>query len=337
MGRMTRVWSHRVRPKLERLGMPLLSAVLFVAACSAIYEIMQEVDYGRLIDELTGLSAEQLGLAVLLTALSYTVLIGYDWSALRYIGQALPFRTVACAAFCGCAVANTVGVNLLSGGSVRFRVYIPAGLRALEVAQVTLFGMIAYGIGNFVLAALALTVNPELIARFVPFSAPLLHGLGQVGLIAFAALGALFVYFRAPIRVGRWHLRLPSPQLALAQLCFTLADIVFAGGCLYVLVGAPEVPLVAFLAVYSIATVAGMMSHVPGGLGVFESILLLAFHSLIPTESLAAALVLYRAVYHLLPLSIATLILGGQTFLERGGLAAVTRRRFGTELRPDRS
>ncbi len=304
--------------------MPLISATLFAVACNAIYEVAQEIDYQRFMRELTDLHAARLGLAVLLSAMSYAVLIGYDWSALRYIGRALSFRTIACAAFCGCAVANTVGVNLLSGGSVRFRIYVPAGLRAVEVAQVTLFGMIAYGIGNFVLAALALTVHPDLIARFVPLAPALLHDLGTLGLVAFTALGLLLLYRRQPLRAGRWQLRLPSPHLAMAQLFFTLADIVFAGGCLYLLLDAPEVPLVAFLAVYSIATVAGMVSHVPGGLGVFESILLLCFHALIATEALAAALLLYRAIYHLLPLSLATLVLAGQTLLERQRMATDT-------------
>lgn len=306
-----------MRNRLQRLAMPLLSTVLFAAACWAIYGIMQEVDYDRLLDELTDRSGARLGLAVLLTAMSYTVLIGYDWSALRYLRRPLPLHTVARAAFCGCAIANTVGVNLVSGGSVRYRIYIPAGLRAMEVAQVTLFGMIAYGISNAVMSALALALHPDLIARFLPLTSRLLQGVGVVGLLAFTVMSVIFVYRRAPLRVGPWQLRLPSPRLALAQLCFSLADIVFAGGCLYLLLDAPQVPFVGFLAVYSIATVAGMVSHVPGGLGVFESILLLCFHSLIPTESLAAALVLYRCVYHLLPLSLAMLLLAGQGLFER--------------------
>ncbi|MGH8532443.1 MAG: bifunctional lysylphosphatidylglycerol flippase/synthetase MprF, partial [Gammaproteobacteria bacterium] len=267
--------------------------------------------------EVRQLSPGQLGLALLLTAASYTVLIGYDWSALRYIGQAVAFRTVAFAAFCGCAIANTVGVNIVSGGSVRYRIYVPAGLGALDVAQVTLFGMVAYGIGNFVLGTAALTLHPDLIGRFLPVPPGLLHGLGVAGLALFGMLTLVFFFRRTPMRIGRW--RLPSARIAMAQLLFTLADIVFAGGCLYVLLNAPDVPFIAFLAVYSVATLAGMVSHVPGGLGVFESILLLSFHGLISTESLAAALLLYRAVYHLVPLSLAAVLLAGREGLDRVG------------------
>ncbi|MGH8507638.1 MAG: bifunctional lysylphosphatidylglycerol flippase/synthetase MprF, partial [Gammaproteobacteria bacterium] len=256
----------------QRVLMPLLSAALFLAASSAIYHLLQEMDANRMFAELRQYSPGQLGLALLLTAASYTVLIGYDWSALRYIGRAVALRTVAYAAFCGCAIANTVGVNIVSGGSVRYRIYVPAGLGALDVAQVTFFGMIAYGIGNFVLGAAALTLHPGLIGRFLPVSPGLLHGLGVSALALFGTLTVLFFFRRAPLRIGRWRFRLPSGRVAMAQLFFTLADIVFAGGCLYVLLNAPDVPFIAFLAVYSIATLAGMVSHVPGGLGVFESI-----------------------------------------------------------------
>ena len=130
-------------------------------------------------------------------------------------------------------------------------------------------------------------------------------------------LAVLFFFRRAPMRIGRWRFRLPSARIATAQLFFTLADIVFAGGCLYVLLNTPDVPFIAFLAVYSIATLAGMVSHVPGGLGVFESILLLSFHGLISTESLAAALLLYRAVYHLVPLSLAAALLAAREAIDR--------------------
>ncbi len=301
----------------QRVLMPLLSLALFLAASSAIYHLLQELNVDRMLAEVRQLSSGPLGLALLLTAASYTVLIGYDWSALRYIGQAVAFRTVAFAAFCGCAIANTVGVNIVSGGSVRYRIYVPAGLGALDVAQVTVFGMVAYGIGNFVLGAAALTLHPDLIGRFLPVPPGLLHGLGVSGLALFMTLAVLFFFRRVPMRIGRWRFRLPSARIAMAQLFFTLADIVFAGGCLYALLNAPDVPFIAFLAVYSIATLAGMVSHVPGGLGVFESILLLSFHGLISTESLAAALLLYRAVYHLVPLSLAAALLAGREALDR--------------------
>ncbi|MGH8573146.1 MAG: lysylphosphatidylglycerol synthase transmembrane domain-containing protein, partial [Gammaproteobacteria bacterium] len=146
--------------------MTLLSLVLFTVAVAAIYHVCKDLDVARLVAQLSALSAGQILAALLLTAGSYAIFTGYDWSGLRYIGARIPYRTVALAAFCGCAIANTVGANLVSGGSVRYRIYVPAGLSSLDVARITLFGMAAYGLGNFVIAAAAMLAYPDLIARF---------------------------------------------------------------------------------------------------------------------------------------------------------------------------
>jgi phosphatidylglycerol lysyltransferase len=114
---------------------------------------------------------------------------------------------VALATFCGYAFANTVGLSLVSGGSVRYRVYVSAGLDAADVARVTVFSAVGLGIGLYLVAAAALIVHPDLVA--------------------------------------------------------------FAGACLYVLLPAPVVPFLAFLGVYAVAVTVGLVSHVPGGLGVF--------------------------------------------------------------------
>ncbi len=295
--------------RVKRWVMPILSIALFVLACTAIYRILGELDYAELSAKLASLSATQVALALLCTLASFMVLTGYDWSALRYLRKAVPFRTVALAAFCGCAIANTVGANILSGGSVRYRLYVPAGLRPLEVTQITLFGMVAYAVGNLVIASAALVLDPALIARFVPLSEGVLRGIGIAGLVIFLAELAVVFLRRAPLRLGRRALQLPSWRIAVLQLLVTLTDIMLAGACFYIVLNEPAVPFLGFLAVYTIATVAGMLSHVPGGLGVFESILLISFHSLIPTAALAAALLAYRVIYNLVPLLAATLLL----------------------------
>jgi phosphatidylglycerol lysyltransferase len=301
----------------SRWFMTLLSLVLFTVAVGAIYHVCKDLDVARLVAQLSALSAGQILAALLLTAGSYTIFTGYDWSGLRYIGARIPYRTVALAAFCGCAIANTVGANLVSGGSVRYRIYVPAGLSSLDVARITLFGMAAYGLGNFVIAAAAVLVYPELIAGFTGLPATTLHAIGIVGLVAFGAVITATFLRRAPLGLGRLQVRLPSPGLAITQIVLTLTDIVLAGACLYVLLDSPRVPFLGFLVVYTLATVAGMVSHIPGGIGVFEGILLVTFHSLIPTESLAAALLVYRAIYNLLPLTIATVLLMGRETWER--------------------
>ncbi len=309
--------------RVQRIVLPLISLCLFSIASGAIYYILKEISFTQLIAELTRLSTVQLALAALFTLGSYAALSGYDWSALSYLGRQLPYRTVALAAFCGCAIANTVGLNILSGGSVRYRFYVPFGLGSLAVVSITLFAMVAYGIGISVVAAVALIIDPKLVAGLFGASPSVLRNIGTFILIVFAGLVTLTFLKKTPIRLGRWQLQLPTAGITLAQFVFSVLEILFAGGCLYVLIAAPDLPFLGFLVVYSVGVVAGMVSYVPGGLGVFEGFMLLTFRHSLPAESLAAALLLYRAIYYLAPLMLAAVILAARELIERISLPEI--------------
>lgn len=294
---------------LRRVLMPLISLSLFCLASAAIYEILKDTSYDQFAKELASLSDQQVMLAALCAIASFIVLIGYDWSALAYLSRQLPLRTVALGTFCGCAIANTVGLNLISGSSVRYRIYVPAGLDGIDVARVTLFGMIAFGIGTSVVAAAALAIHPELVAGYFRLPSEFLFRLGIGSLVVFGLLIVVTCVRTQPVRIGPWTLLLPSGKITLGQLAISVVDIIFAGGCLYVLLPEASVPFVGFLIIYTVGIVAGMASNVPGGLGVFEGIMLFAFRHSIPAESLAAALLVYRGIYYVAPLIAATFIL----------------------------
>jgi uncharacterized membrane protein YbhN (UPF0104 family) len=51
---------------------------------------------------------------------------------------------------------------------------------------------------------------------------------------------------------------------------------------------------------FIIAIAAGIISNVPGGVGVFESVLLLLFRT-VPPDQLLGSLLAYRIIYYLVP------------------------------------
>ena len=303
--------------RFQRFLFPLITAVLFLVSIFAIGHMLDEITLEKIVSELSRLSYQQISLALLCTIASYWVLSGYDWMALRYLGRQLPYMTVVLATFCSCAISYTVGVNLLSGGSVRYRIYVGAGLSVGDVVRITLFGMIAFSVGTSVVAAMALCLQPDIIAKFTGIPSALLWNIGFFTLSACIAFLALTFWKRTPIKIARWKVRLPSFQITLSQLIVSIVDMIFAGGCLYILLSEPHIPFVGFLIVYSLSFIAGMVSHVPGGLGVFDGMMLLAFKEVLPAESLAAALVVYRIVYYLIPLILATAILAIREFRGR--------------------
>jgi len=104
------------------------------------------------------------------------------------------------------------------------------------------------------------------------------------------------------------ELRPPRPGLALTQVLFGMADVALSAAVLWVLLGPSAPHYTAFLASYLISVVSGLLSGVPGGVGVFEGAMLL----LSPTmnrSALAAGLLGYRLFYYLTPLALALLAL----------------------------
>jgi phosphatidylglycerol lysyltransferase len=138
---------------------------------------------------------------------------------------------------------------------------------------------------------------------------------------------------RAPLRLGRLEVPVPTARLAAGQFVLSILDWGLAAAVLQALLPPSAVPFGELLGVFLAAQLVGLVSHVPGGLGIFETLVVLALRPYLPAASVLPALVLYRAVYYLLPLAVALALLVADEVSERratvawmgGALATVTR------------
>ncbi|WP_095154020.1 bifunctional lysylphosphatidylglycerol flippase/synthetase MprF [Pseudomonas sp. Irchel 3E13] len=296
------------------LGVTLL---LFGVALIACRHLLSELDIYALHDSLLSIPAPALGGAFLATVAGFVILLGYEWSASRFAGVKLPPSSLAMGGFCAFAIGNAIGLSLLSGGSVRYRLYARQGIGAAEVARMTLFASLSLGCALPPLAALATLSDLASASSALRLPQALLGGIAIAVLVLSAALAYGLYRRRLPeqpytdvllTRIGRRTLRLPGARLTLLQLFITALDVAAAATVLYLLL--PEAPpFGAFLLVYLLALAAGVLSHVPGGVGVFEAILLAAFANQLGAAPLAAALLLYRLIYVLLPMLVACVVL----------------------------
>lgn len=119
---------------------------------------------------------------------------------------------------------------------------------------------------------------------------------------------------------GRYTLQLPQANLVLQQLLISALDILASAAVLWLLLPSGSVDFAVLATWYAIAIMLGILSHLPGGLGVFEAVMLFALGDHVPTGTLAAALLLYRAIYYFLPLALALVALAGYEL--RSGVAA---------------
>ncbi|WP_313740843.1 bifunctional lysylphosphatidylglycerol flippase/synthetase MprF [Pseudomonas sp.] len=309
-------WLEWLSTYRQPLGLALTLA-LFAMALIACRHLLSELDIYALHDAMLSVPASALIGALLATVAGFVVLLGYEWSASRYAGVQLPPRTLVMGGLSAFAIGNAIGLSMLSGGSVRYRLYARHGLGAAEVARMTVFASLSLGCALPPLAALATLSDLGAASRALHLS-PVLLGSVATAVLLLSVLLVAGLYRRRlheqPLRdnllvkLGRRTLRLPSGRLAALQLLITALDVAAAATVLYLLL--PEAPpFGAFLMVYLLALAAGVLSHVPGGVGVFEAILLAAFADQLGAAPLAAALLLYRLIYVVLPLLLACVAL----------------------------
>lgn len=309
-------WLERLSKYRQPLGLAL-TLLLFAMGLIACRHLLSELDIYALHDAMLSVPTQSLLGALLATLAGFVILLGYEWSASRYAAVQLPPRTLVLGGFSAFAIGNAIGLSMLSGGSVRYRLYARQGLGAAEVARMTVFASLSLGCALPPLAALATLSDLPAAATALRLPAPLLGGIAIAVLVAAAALVMGLYRRRLPeqpladnllVQFGRRTLRLPGARLTALQLLITALDVAAAATVLYLLL--PEAPpFGAFVLVYLLALAAGVLSHVPGGVGVFEAILLAAFANQLGAAPLAAALLLYRLIYVVLPLLVACVLL----------------------------
>jgi phosphatidylglycerol lysyltransferase len=287
-------------------------AVLAVALLgfAALHSLLAEVRLKEVRAALHGIPDERIAIALGLTIGSYLCLTLYDVLALRAIGRPLPWRTAALASFTSYTVSHNLGLSLLTGGSARYRVYANAGLELGDVARVTLLASATFWGGVAIVGAAALFFAGGAIDLGIVTIAPFAAHIAGAALLL-----VVFLLFAARAtgrdRIGRGDFVLPVPALPImsAQIGVAALDLLLAAATLYILIPtASAPPLDLFLVAYAAGLVAVLVTHVPGGIGVFEAVML----AIVPGDrpGLFAALLLYRVVYYLLPLAGAAGLLG---------------------------
>ncbi len=287
---------------------PLFMFCILVASLWLLHRELNDISSSDLFASLTALPATQLGCAVLLTCVSYVILFAYDVLGLWYIRHPMAWHRVALAAFLGHAVGNNFG-TLLGGSTIRLRLYTAWGLSALDIFKLMLLLSFTFWIGLFAIAGVLFLVDPLPIP-------PRLHLPIQTS----APLGYLFVSIalayllmcgirRKPIRYKGWELEPPAIWLSLAQYLVAAVDLCVSASVLYVLMPKGlEIGFVHFLSIYLLGLTIGILSNVPGGLGVTELVIVVLLGPTEPHEVLSA-LLLFRAIYYLIPLVIGLVIL----------------------------
>jgi phosphatidylglycerol lysyltransferase len=293
-----------VADRLRRAAPFVVALVLFIAALEVLRVELRTVTWRSLSADIWQTPASQLAVAVALTALNYLALTGYDLLAFAYVGNPLSRARIVGASFLAYAISNNVGFAMLSGASVRYRFYTRWGVTGEELSRIVFSYSVTFWLGLFLLGGVSLVVSPIPEISGVPTRAVLLP-LGWLLLLVPPAYLLLTFVRRAPLTIRRFELPLPRPSIALGQIAISAIDWAIAGAVLYALLPAQAPGFITFLGAFLIAILLGMVSHVPGGVGVFEGLMVVLLRPYLSSGDLLPSLVVFRAVYYLLPLVVA--------------------------------
>lgn len=306
------LWARRRQTALS-LGLMLL--VVGIAAV-ALTTLLRELSWTEVRSALSSITSRQVALSLLLTAASYFTLTFYDVLALKAIGQRLPWWRAALGSFTAYCFSHNFGFAPVTGGAARWRAYAGTGLSAADIARIVVIAGATFWLGVLLMFGLFMLAVPG-AARFhdaaLPY--PLQAGLGAAILLAMLAYLVACARGRGPIRIFGWHLPVPTLGQALAQFALAATDISIASAALLVLLpGDPWALFGSFLVAYVIAMVLALVTHAPGGLGVFEAVILVTLPQ-VDRAGLVSALIVYRIIYYWLPLIVSILLLGGREAL----------------------
>jgi uncharacterized membrane protein YbhN (UPF0104 family) len=304
----------RFYPLIRRWALHVVPFLLLGAAVFVLWREFHEVKPADVAASMRAWGYGDTLAALGLSAASFTLMGLVEWLGLRWAGARLPVPPALAGSFLANAIGHTLGANLLVSGAVRARFYNRYGVTLKEVAATTVFHGVSFAVGLSTLAGISLLIGGS--SEAVRIAAPVASGAGIVLLGAVAFYVALCGTLQHPLKGFGHSLKLPSWRVALAQIALGAVDNAVAAGIIWSLLPEGSIGYFSFVGAYAPSVVVGLISHVPGGVGVFEGSLSTLLAG-VPAAPLAAAFLGYRIAFFLLPLLVAAVALMGDTVRQR--------------------
>ena len=295
--------------KAKRLFKKLVSysgLFFFVLAAFMLWWQLREYSLSDIFHALINIPFINLIAACVACALGYLALSLYDYLALRYIGAGgrISWWKWMLAGMLGFAISNNAGNAVVSGGAIRYRLYTRWRISGADIVKMITFSGFTFFLGfSAIVIAGYFLVPSHILDKSVGASV----GINTLFMICTAAvvayLVATLIFNRKTLKIGKIKFEVPKTKTALLQILLGATDSVLAGLVLYFcLTPFVHIPFGTYIGLFVIAQATGVFSQVPGGIGVFESIFLLALPDTVDKADIFGALLAYRIIYYVLPL-----------------------------------
>lgn len=309
------------RPHRLKTAIGVVASLLIAGLATwVLFRTFQRIEPADVLRKMTEVPRAKLLLAAACALGGFLTIALYEGVVVRHVKRSLGTGKPALTALIAYPIGHALGQMLLSASALRYRMYTPVGFTAVEVGATVLMCALPYALAFGLLVDLALVLTPDRLSVAFGVQARWLFALGLVGLAKDIGYAVLVACRKAPIRLGGWAVNLPSLRMTALQLVVGLIDIGLISSILYLLLPASaDIAFLPFVAIYLASLLAGSLSHVPAGIGVLESMLLLLLPQVPPAELLAAVL-LYRVIYEVIPLVVALVLWGAFELVADDGM-----------------
>ncbi len=316
---------HAAWHVIRAYGPTVFGLALLVGAIYVLQREFRGLSVADIGAALRAIPPPSLWIAAGWTILAYLLLTVYDRLGSIYAGHPVGYARSSLASFCAYTLAHNIGFAAVSGAAVRYRFYAAWGLSPLEIAKLVAFTSLTFGLGGCALGGAVLLFEPEMVpwfgdaARWIPRAFALL--LWAI-VVAYITLARFVPHFR----LFGYRIELPGFRMAVAQTALASTEVAVTAAIFYTLLPpAPDLNFLKFLGVYVTALTAGLLAHVPGGIGVFDGTMLLGLQSELSTAQIVGALLLFRLYYYIVPLFLAgALFVAFELSQRRAALARIT-------------
>jgi uncharacterized membrane protein YbhN (UPF0104 family) len=308
---------------------PTIGLAAVVVSGWLLYKELRGISLGELEASLTAIPGWRYGLAAFSTLVAYAALAWYDRIALLHLGvRHISWLFVSITSFTTYALSHNIGASVFSGALVRYRAYSSKGVSAAQIAVLVALCSFTFGLGTILLGGLALAASPNLLQRLDGMLPDVLTNPTTARTIGFLLLAAVVLYVIGsvlhlrPVMIRAFKLEYPRPGVMIRQLIAAPLELLGAAGIIYFTLPAELEPsFIVVLAVFLASFSAALVSHAPGGLGVFELVFLTAMPD-IPKPAVLAALIVFRLFYLLIPFAMSIVVV---LMFERARLAKAWR------------
>ncbi|QYX48704.1 lysylphosphatidylglycerol synthase domain-containing protein [Pseudomonas tussilaginis] len=287
-----------------RWGKRLFTLLFLLLIPVLLYFLARNLDWNEVKQSLQAYSPASLTVGLGLALCSFMLFSCYDLLGRAYTGHHLPVRQVLPVAFV-CYAFNLNFTTWVGGVALRYRLYGRLGLDTATITRIISLGILTNWVGYLALAG---TVFALRLVKLPANWAVGTTGLQLIGvLMVLLALTYLLACAFARRRTWRWRdheITLPSWRLALLQVGMGASNWALMAALIYWLLP-DELFYPSILGILLISCVAGVIAHVPAGLGVLETVFLALLHGQLGQGTLVAALLGYRTLYYLIPLLLA--------------------------------